>query len=330
MTRAALLIPGRGSYTERQLGSLDRNDERVQRAEALRSSYDLEPLLDLDGAQRFEAKRHLRPANVSPLIWLISVMDAQEAAQRHELVVVGGNSMGWYTALCVTGALSFEDGFRLVQEMALEQEHGTPGGQVIYPLVGEDWVRVPDQERAVEQALAAMPSEAFPSIHLGGYSVLAGSTAGISHLLRTLPPITLGKTRYPFKLIQHGPYHTPLARDVAQRGRERLADLEFRAPRVALVDGRGVVTSPWSCDVKALRNYTLGAQIDSPYDFSASVRVVLREYAPERLVLPGPGNTLGGVIGQILIQEHWQHLESRQDFERLQSKPAPLVESMRR
>jgi len=330
VTRAALLLPGRGSYTERQLESLDPADARVQRAESLRARYGLEPLLALDGAERFEAGRHLRPANVSALIWLVSVLDAERAAERYELVAVGGNSMGWYTALAVTGALSFEDGFRLVQEMALEQEDGAPGGQVLYPLVGDDWRPDPERAEAVARALGELPGEVFPSIRLGGYVVLAGSTKGVSHLLGTLPPVTVGKTRYPFRLAQHGPYHTALASDVAHRARTRLADLTFRPPRVPLIDGRGVVTTPWSADVDLLRAYTLREQIEGPYDFSASVRVALREYAPDRVVLTGPGNSLGGVVGQVLCAERWRGVQDKAGFDALQSGPDPLVESMRR
>ncbi len=330
MTRAVLMIPGRGSYTERQLGSLRADDERVQHAESMRARYGLEPLLSLDGAKRFSPALHLRPANVSPMIWLISVMDAEAAMERHDVVAVGGNSMGWYTALTVAGALSFEDGFRLVQEMALEQETGNPGGQIIYPLVDEHWRRQGAQERAVETALAEQTGEAFASIHLGGYAVLAGSTRGVSELLRSLPPVTIGKTRYPFKLVQHGPYHTPLASDVAERARMRLQSLNFRGPRVPMIDGRGVQTSPWSVDLEALRSYTLGAQVDEPYDFTASVRVALREFAPDRVVLPGPGNTLGGVIGQVLVQERWRGIIDKAAFESLQASDNPIVESMRR
>ena len=54
---------------------------------------------------------------MSPLICLVSMLDAERIADEHEVVVVVGNSMGWYTALAASGALDFDDGFRLVQEM---------------------------------------------------------------------------------------------------------------------------------------------------------------------------------------------------------------------
>lgn len=330
MRRIAVLCPGRGSYTESSLGSLPERHPWVARADELRAEYGLEPLSALDRAQRFSQKLHLRPANASALIWLVALLDAAEALERGRCVAVAGNSLGWYVALAVAEALDFDDGFRLVQEMALLQEELRGGGQVIYPLVDAEWR--PDEVRreAVRAALAAAPGEAFPSIALGGYAVLAGSDAGVSHLLRTLPPVELGRNRYPLKLLHHGPYHTPLAAPVAERAQERLARLAWRRPRFHLVDGRGVRFSPWSTDLDALREATLRRQVVAPYDFTLSVRIVLRELAPDELVLPGPGNTLGGVCGQILALEGWRGVRTRADFEALQASEHPPVRSMRR
>ncbi len=330
MKRIAIVCPGRGSYTEASLGSLPKDHDWVRQAERMRLGLGLEPLSDLDGAARFEPARHLKPSNVSALIYLVSMLDAQKARDGGRLVCAGGNSMGWYTALAVGGALSFEDGFRLVQRMSLLQEDGAGGGQVIYPLVGDDWRADPERAQAVEDVLAASEGEAFPSITLGGFTVLAGSPGGVSHLLKSLPKVQLGRTSYPFKLAQHGPYHTHLAKGVADRARIELSELEFRRPEVPLVDGRGMTFSPWSCDVDALRAYTLGAQVTEPYDFTASVRVVLREFAPERIVLPGPGNSLGGVCGQILAGEGWRGVHSKADFDAVQKSDEPILDSMTR
>ena len=330
MKRLALVCPGRGSYTDKSLGSLPADHPWIQAADRMRAELDLEPLGALDGAERFEPARHLRPANVSALIYLVSMFDAVEARRRGEVVAVAGNSMGWYTALAVGGALSFEDGFRLVQEMALLQEEGAPGGQILYPQVDDDWRRAPELEEHVRRALDASPGEVFPSIRLGGYAVLAGTSKGVSTLLSGLPKVQLGKTGYPFRLAQHGPYHTPLASPVAERARTRFASLAFRRPEVTLVDGRGRRHTPWSADLADLRAYTLGAQVDTPYDFTKSVEVVLKEEAPDELTLLGPGNTLGGVCGQILIELGWRGIRSRADFERSQEGEAAPLFSLRR
>lgn len=330
MKRIAIVCAGRGSYTERSLGSLPAGHPWVERADALRAEYGLPSLSQLDTAGRFSATTHLRPANVAPLIWLVTLLDAEQAQREARCVAVVGNSMGWYSALAVAGALDFDDGFRLVQDMALLQEQVEGGGQMIQPVVGEDWRPDPAARQAVDEAVASSGGHAFASIELGGYAVLAGDDEGLAHLARSLPRVQLGKNAYPFKLVQHGPYHTPLCATVAARARESLSGLGWRAPRVALVDGRGVRTSPWSCAVTALCDYTLGLQVVEPYDFTRSLRVLLREHAPDELVLPGPGNSLGGVCGQILVAERWRGVTTRADFEALQAGPDAVVRSLRR
>lgn len=330
--RGVALCPGRGSYTEATLRSLPADEPLVARAEAVRAEFGLESLAALDCANRFEPARHLAPANVSPLIYVKTMLDLERAARSYELVAIGGNSMGWYTALAAAGALSFEDGMRLVQRMSLLQEElasaANAGGQVIYPIVDDEWRVDSARTTSLETAVASSNGQSFPSIRLGGYRVLAGSNAGIAHLLKALPPVRVGKVTYPFRLAQHGPYHTHLAEPVSQAARIALAGLEFTTPRTTLIDGRGRRHTPWSTDVAALLEYTFGAQVSTPYDFTSTVRVALREYAPDRLVLPGPGNTLGGVVGQVLCEERWQGLHSKADFLVAQSSPQPLVDSM--
>ena len=148
--------------------------------------------------------------------------------------------------------------------------------------------------------------------------------------MKALPKVKLGATMYPFRLMQHGAYHTPLVRSVSDEARVRLAGLAFARPAVTLIDGRGGRFTPWSTDVASLRDYTLGAQIVEPFDFALAVRTALREHAPEHLVCPGPGNSLGGVCAQILIAEDWRGIRSKDEFQRAQESSSPILVSMRR
>jgi [acyl-carrier-protein] S-malonyltransferase len=328
--RAVILCPGRGSYTEASLRSLPGDHPFVAAAEELRAEYELPSLLELDRAEAFKSATHLAPSNVSPLIYTVSMLDAAAAKAAHRVVATGGNSLGWYTALAVAGALSFEDGFRLVQEIALLQERHVDGGQILYPMVGDDWRADQVKINSVNAALALAPGRAFESIRLGGVIVLAGTEEGLRTLEGALPKAKVGKNTYPFRLMKHGPYHTPLLAEVAEQARESLADLDWRAPEIALVDGAGRRYAPWSRCVDALRDYTLGEQIVTPFDFTATVRAALREFAPDLVVLPGPGNTLGGVVGQCLVAEGWRGVHAKADFERVQGGEDVLVFSMQR
>lgn len=343
MKRYALVLPGRGSYTEASLGSLraavaasDAARAFVEQVEGWRAELKLPSLLELDGAARFSAAQHLRPSNVSALIWTCTMLDveAERARRKGEVcVAIAGNSMGWYTALAAGGALPLADGFRLVQQVALMQEAQRGGGQLIYPVMDAEWRPDPARRAAVEAALASSHGEAARSIDLGGFAVLAGSDTGMAHLAAELPPIeagVLGRAAYPLRLAQHGPYHTRFVSDVASRAQTALARLAWQRPHTTLVDGRGSVFTPWATHPRELVGYTLGHQITKPYDFTRSVRVVLRELAPDQLVLPGPGNTLGGICGQILCAEGWRGVRDRAAFDALQAGDAPIVHSMHR
>ncbi|MGH2392340.1 MAG: ACP S-malonyltransferase [Candidatus Limnocylindria bacterium] len=330
--RAVLVLPGRGAYTAASLGSLAAEHPFVQRAEALRADLGLDSLLALDAADEFEAAVHLRPANASPLIWLISLLDAERAMADHRVVAVIGNSLGWYTALTVGDALDFDDAFRLVQGIAQDQEEaasGAGGGQVIYPRFGADWQPAAELAAAIDAVLVD-GGEVFPSVDLGGYLVLAGTDAGIGRLLETMPPVQIGERHFPLRLALHGPYHSPLLSGVAKAAAGRFSSLAWRAPSLTLIDGRGARFTPWATDPADLARYTLGEQLITPYDFAAGARVALREYAPEVLVLTGPGNTLGGVAGQLVVAEGYHGLRTRADFESAQAGDSPLVLSMHR
>jgi len=334
VSRAVIVFPGRGAYTAAALGSLDAGHRFVREAEQLREQYGLPSLVELDRADRFDPQVHLQPAHSAPLTFLTSLLDAEKAGMDHDPVAVVGNSLGWYTALAATAALRFSDGFRLVQEVAnLQQQRESRedhGGQVIYPLTDAAWRRNPALENAVTTALGAGDGEVFRSVDLGGYTVLAGSEAGVGRLLATLPPVTVGERRFPLRLALQGPDHGPLAEEVATAAASILVDLRWQAPDVTLIDGRGVRFTPWSTDPAQLAAYTLDEQLTTAYDFATSLRVALREYAPDVLILPGPGNSLGAICGQIIVAEGYHGVRSRSDFEAVQRSASPLVLSMRR
>ena len=51
----------------------------------------------------------------------------------------------------------------------------------------------------------------------------------------------------------------------------------------------------------------------------------MKEYCPDKLVLLGPGNTLGGPIGQIIVQNNWFDVNLKQDFSKLQRNEPYLI-----
>ena len=165
--------------------------------------------------------------------------------------------------------------------------------------------------RANVLAQVEATQHAFLSIDLGGTLVLAGDDAAIDHLRKTLPPIDGNP---PPVLPRHAAFHTSLLRDIAATAQNRLPSSLFDSPSIPLIDGCGKIWSPNTSDRDALHRYTLDTQITTMYDFAKSLEVALKEFAPDRLILLGPGSSLGAPIGQCLIAHQWRGLQSRDDF----------------
>ncbi|MSQ03317.1 MAG: ACP S-malonyltransferase [Myxococcales bacterium] len=325
MTRRVVLVcPGRGSYGREQLGSLT-STPSVREADAMRAALGRPTPTEMDGAAQYSSRVHIAGENASILTAACTLAD-RDQLDGVEVVAVIGNSMGWYTALIVAGALPLGDGLRLVEAMGQYQAGNVIGGQVLYPLCDDEWRPRPSPE--VDALLRNTPN-LHKSILLGGQLVLGGDQAAVATALATLPPRRIGHHDAPMLLPLHSAFHTPLLAETAARAAEDLAGLQWRPPAIAMVDGRGAIFRPRSADPAEIAAYTLGHQVVAPYDFTASVRVVLREYAPDALVLLGPGGNLGGPVAQALIAEGWRGRHSKADFIAAQ-EAHPFVLSMAR
>jgi malonyl CoA-acyl carrier protein transacylase len=306
------VCPGRGTYNAPELGYLARHHSGhpdLMRFDAIRAEAHKDTLSALDGAAKFSPSLLTRGDVAAPLIHAAAWCDFTAIGrERFEVIAVTGNSMGWYTALACAGALSPENGFRVADTMGVNSQKHAPGGQMVLVRVGEDWRVDPGLTAQVEKAVAE--SGAHSSIRLGGMLVVAGDAAALAALGHTLPPLQ----RPPLHLAGNGPFHSPLMAPSAESARAGLPQAWFGNPAIPLIDGRGAISRPFASDPLALWDYTFGAQILQTYDFTAALTVAIREFAPDRIVLLGPGDTLGGAIGQVLVSLNWQGIADKAAF----------------
>lgn len=332
---AVVVCPGRGVYNRTELGYLARHAgssaEFLARADAYRADLRQPPLSGLDGAETFSAPVHTRGDNASPLIYACSLTDFWAIDRdRFDLVAVTGNSMGWYTALACAGALDADRGLAVVNTMGAYMHEGGVGGQAIYSLVDEDWRPIPRRRTEllglIDELHAPPQRHLYVSIELGGMLVVAGDAAGLA-AFQARAPASPG--RFPLTLPNHSAFHTPLLAAVSEKARASLARDWISDPQLPLVDGRGAIWRPRASDLGALFDYTFGGQVTEPYDFTTAVRVSVREFAPDVLIVLGPGDTLGGAVAQSLIAAAWRGLDSKSAFQVVQARD-PVVLAMGR
>lgn len=323
--RVVVVCPGRGTYNADEWGYLSRHHgsrrEQISQLDDWRRQHDLPTLTELDAEQPFSPGLQGRGEHAAALIHACAWLDYQAIdPERYEVVAITGNSMGWYTSLTAGGALDPQSGFHLVNTMGQLMQARMAGGQLLHVWVDDDWQ--PDWARRQDWLTLVAEREGLHlSIDLGGMLIFGGETRALQALARELP----ASGRFPMRLHNHAAFHTPLQWPVREQAQTQLRDLPFRRPRVPLIDGRGQVWTPWSTDPQALRDYTVGHQLTEPYDFTAAVRMAVREFAPDRIVVLGPGSTLVGAVAQSLILTGWRDLSGKRDFQQRQQTDPPLL-----
>lgn len=335
MKTALVVAPGRGTYNAAEFGWLSRfHSDRADflaMADAYRLAEGQVSLTALDSAPAWKASLHGRGDNASPLIFACSWLDFLAIDRTaFEVVAVTGNSMGWYTALACAGALGEAPALALVNTMGRLMEEASVGGQAIWTLVDEDWRAIPGRRDELLALIADIHgqggAELYVSIELGGMLVLAGNDAGLAAMTARAPK---GPGRFPLGLPGHAGFHSPMQGPISTRARQLVDPARFRQPAVPLIDGAGRIWRPKASDLTALWDYTLGEQVVTPYNFTRALGVAVREFAPEAVIVLGPGETLGGAVAQSLIATGWRGLSSKTAFSQLQAAD-PFVLAMGR
>ena len=329
--RVVVIAPGRGCYNKEELGYLSRNHPDkagfIADIDDYRRACGQTPIADLDAESKYSFKLHTPGENASALIYACAMADFMDIdTERYEIVAVTGNSMGWYIALALSGALNAESAIGVINTMGSMMTDGLIGGQLIYPEMNECWQADTLQSASIDEVIREVNRqegcELFTSIFLGGYRVLAGNEAGLKQAEVLLPKID---ERYPMRLYNHGAFHSPLLKGISEQGKSLLPPSLFQSPNIPLVDGRGQIWTQYSTDIAALWDYTLGHQVVEPYDFSTAVAVAVKEFAPDKIIVLGPGNTLGGPVAQSLIAQQWFGWRSKADFSQAQLEEPKLI-----
>jgi [acyl-carrier-protein] S-malonyltransferase len=312
---ALVVCPGRGVYNLGELGYLKTHHagraELIASFDAQRTALGQPLIADLDSSEKFSRSKFTRGDNASGLIYSCSYADFLSINRdQFDIVAVTGNSMGWYTALACGGALSADDGFRTVNTMGtIMHEHGE-GGQFVYPAMDDDWRNKPETQQELHSLVDTIDG-LYVSIYFGGMIVLAGTDAALAEAESKLEVL---QGRFPMRLPNHAAFHTPLMTPNSESGFAALPQAMFQQPTLPMIDGRGKVWMPGASNMADLWNYTFGTQVVETYDFTRSVQTGLKEFAPDCVIVLGPGNTLGGATAQSMLMCGWNGQSTKAQF----------------
>ena len=245
--------------------------------------------LDLAGLLLDAPMEVLTPTANAQLATFVLSLVVLDAVERVGLspAACAGHSLGEYTALVASGALSLEDGLRLVTargEAMTRAGDDAPGTMAALLGISDD-----DADAACQRAEGDVWVANFNG---PGQVVIAGTpdaVATASAIARQLG------ARKALPLPVSGAFHTPLMAGARTALRKALGDATFRSPEVPVVANVDARVHEEAADWPGL----LSAQLCSPVRWSRSLQT-LAELGARTLVEVGPGGVLSGLARRAL------------------------------
>lgn len=232
----------------------------------------------------------LRQTNVTqPAVFLHSVISALCLGDDFKPAMAAGHSLGEFSALAATGALSFDDALRLVaaranaMQKACEQNPGTMAA--IIGLPDEKIEEVCDE--VTRGGNVVIPA----NYNCPGQLVISGTTEGINEACAKLKEAG-AKRALPLNV--GGAFHSPLMQPAKDELEHAIEATEFKVPVCPIYQNVDALPHTNPAEIKA----NLKAQLTSSVRWTKSVQNMIADGADE-FIECGPGRALRGMIGRI-------------------------------
>lgn len=218
----------------------------------------------------------------------VAVWRAWQAQGGAQPALLAGHSLGEYSALVAAGALSLQDGARLVRLRGQLMQDAAPAGSgAMAAVLGAEDALV--QEVCAQAAAGQVVVPA--NYNSPGQVVIGGDAAAVDRALSLLAERGVRKA---VKLAVSVPSHTPLMREAADRLAEAMADVEWHAPALPVVQN---VDAQVHEGVDAIRD-ALVRQLYLPVQWTGCVQALAAQGAT-RIAECGPGKVLAGLVRRI-------------------------------
>ncbi len=221
-----------------------------------------------------------------PSIFLHSVITYMCLENQPKPDMVAGHSLGEFSALVAAGALSFEDGLKLVYKRALAMQKAcekNPSSMAAILNLDFDVI-----DRICEEIDEVVVAANYNS---PGQVVISGSNAGIDIAMEKMKEAGAKRA---LKLPVGGAFHSPLMEPAREELSVAINETHFNTPACPIfqnVDGNPN-TNPESIRENLVK------QLTSPVRWTLSVQNMIAAGATH-FVEVGPGNVLQGLVGKI-------------------------------
>lgn len=230
----------------------------------------------------------LRQTRVTqPAVFLHSVLLALSMGDEFRPDMVAGHSLGEFSALVAAGALSFEDGLRLVSQRASAMQEAcqlTPSTMAAVLGLDDEKVKAICQGITDEIVVAA-------NFNCPGQVVISGSIAGVQKACEAMKEAG-AKRALPLKV--GGAFHSPLMEPARQKLAAAIDATPFHAPKCPVYQN---VSAKAESDPATIKE-NLVKQLTAPVRWTESVRQMVQDGASHFVEL-GPGNVLQGLVSKI-------------------------------
>ncbi len=230
----------------------------------------------------------LRQTKVTqPAVFIHSVIKAKTLGKDFDPAMVAGHSLGEFSALTAAGALSFEDGLRLVSKRAMAMQKACEIQESgMSAVLGLPDSVVEDVCRSISDAVVVPANYNCP-----GQIVISGSKEGLAMASEQLK--AAGAKRV-LPLAVGGAFHSPLMEPARVELAEAIAETHFSAPICPVYQD---VTAEAYTEPSVIKD-NLIAQLTSPVKWTQIVLNMISAGADEFMEL-GPGTVLQGLIAKI-------------------------------
>ncbi|WP_203235061.1 ACP S-malonyltransferase [Mucilaginibacter terrigena] len=229
----------------------------------------------------------LKQTNVTqPAIFLHSVILAKVLGDDFKPEMVAGHSLGEFSALVASGALSFEDGLRLVaaRANAMQKACDIQPGTMAAILALDDFT--------VEDICQRLTDVVVPAnYNCPGQLVISGTVAGID---AACIKMTEAGAKRALKLNVGGAFHSPLMEAARVELEAAIINTEFKEPVCPVY--QNIDAHPYT-DIEHIK-HNLIAQLTGPVRWTQTVEQMLRDGATSFTEV-GPGKVLQGLVKKV-------------------------------